>query len=80
MGTATEHGRTLRATLCEIERGVFFASYPDCKSVSETGGLTSYQVGTSAADAKHRIEQGAIALGYETVVWTQSITAPLFAS
>ena len=80
MGTAIKYQGTLRATLCEIERGVFYASYPDCQSASDTDELTSYQTGPSAADAKRRIEQVARALGYETVVWTETIIAPLFAS
>jgi hypothetical protein len=80
MGTAIKHQGTLRATLCEIERGVFYASYPDCRSASDTDELTSYQTGPSAAHAKRRIEQVAYALGYETVVWTETSIAPLFAS
>ena len=80
MGTAIKHQGTLRATLCEIERGVFYASYPDCPFASDTDELTSYQTGLSAADAKLRIELTARALGYDAVVWTESIIAPLFAS
>jgi hypothetical protein len=78
MEVAAIHGRTLRATLCEIERGVFYATYPE--SASDTDELVVYQIGTSADEAKERIEIGAHALGYETVIWKQTITAPLFAS
>jgi hypothetical protein len=80
MGTAIGYRGTLSATLCEIERGVFYASYPDCPFASDTAELTSYQTGLSAADAKRRIELTARALGYKAVVWTESIIAPLFAS
>lgn len=78
MGVVNRHGRTLRASLCEIERGVFYATYPE--SDANTDELVIYQVGTSAADAKKRIEASAYALGYETVIWDQAIVAPLFAS
>jgi hypothetical protein len=78
MGVAIRQGRALRATLCEIERGVFYATYPDFHP--DTDQLEIYQIGTSAAEARERIELSAHALGYETVVWTQTIKAPLFAS
>jgi hypothetical protein len=78
MAVANRHGRTLRASLCEIERGVFYATYPE--SGADTNELITYQVGTSAADAKKTIEASARALGYETVIWDQAIVAPLFAS
>jgi len=80
MGTGTQHGRTLHATLCEIELGVFYASYPYCASASEVAELTTYQIGASAADAKKRIERAAHALGYVAVIWTETVVAPLFAS
>jgi hypothetical protein len=78
MGVANRHGRTLRASLCEIERGVFYATYPEADC--DTDELVVYQVGTSAADAKKRIEASAHALGYETVIWDQALVVPLFAS
>jgi hypothetical protein len=78
MGVAAMHGRTLRATLCEIERGVFYATYSG--AAADTDELVIYQIGTSAEEAKERIESSAHALGYETVIWEQTITAPLFAS
>ena len=80
MGTALKYHGTLRATLCEIERGVFYASYPDCRSASDTDELTNYQTGPSAAAAKRKIEQVALALGYDSVVWSETVIAPLFAS
>jgi hypothetical protein len=78
MGGTIRHKRTLHAALCEVECGVFYVSYPD--SDLDTDKLTTYQVGTSAADAKQRIELTARALGYETVIWQQTVIAPLFAS
>jgi hypothetical protein len=78
MGVAKTQGRALRVTLCEIERGVFYATYPDL--ASDTDGLVIYQTGTSAADAKLRIEMNARVLGYDTVIWKQTVIAPLFAS
>jgi hypothetical protein len=78
MGATTIRGRILRAALCEIERGVFYATYPE--SPPDADQLIVYQVGTSAADARARIELSAHALGYETVIWKQTIKAPLFAS
>ena len=63
MGVASMHGRTLRASLCEIEHGVFYATYPE--SDCDPDELVVYHVGTSAVDAKKRIEASARALGYE---------------
>jgi hypothetical protein len=78
MGGAIVSKRTLYATLCEIERGVFYASYPGSDPDAEK--LATYQTGSSAADAKRRIELNARALGYDAVIWKQTIAAPLFAS
>jgi len=78
MGGAIAIKRTLYAALCEIECGVFYVSYPE--SDPDTGKLATYQTGTSAADAKRRIEFIARAVGYDAVIWTQTITPPLFAS
>ncbi len=80
MGTGTKNGRTLCVTLCEVERGVFYASYPLCESAADAGQLTTYQMSASAADAKQTIERCAQALGYDTVIWTETVVAPLFAS
>jgi len=80
MATATRVGRTLHVALCEVERGVFYATYPDCESAADADEMATYQLGASAADAKRRIEQSANALGYDTVVWTETVMVPLFAS
>jgi hypothetical protein len=77
MGVATKYGRTLRANLCEIEHGVFYATYPDSSPGTEE--LPNYLIGTSAAEAREAIDSSASALGYATVIWTQTIVAPLFA-
>jgi hypothetical protein len=66
--------------LCEVERGVFYAAYPDCESAADADEMAAYQVGASAADAKRRIELSANALGYDTVIWTKTVMVPLFAS
>ncbi len=78
MGDVATRGRTLRATLCEVERGVFYVNYPD--SPADKDELVIYQTCPSAADAKVCVESRAWARGYETIVWTQTIVAPLFAS
>ncbi len=80
MGSAKPHGKTLRANLCEVERGVFYATYPDGGAVTEMGELIIFQVGTCAAEAKQRIEHRAVALGYDTVIWTETIVVPVFAA
>ncbi|HEY0183761.1 MAG TPA: hypothetical protein VGC09_13220 [Rhodopila sp.] len=79
MATAIRGGRTLSATLCEVERGVFYATYPGCDSTSDADELTAYETGTCAADAKQRLERRAHALGYDTIIWTETVEVPLFA-
>lgn len=78
MEAASRRGRILRATLCEIERGVFYATYFQDRSAPDTDELPSFQVGKTAIEAKQRIERNARALGYETVSWKESITVPVF--
>jgi hypothetical protein len=80
MGTATRQGQALRVALCEVECGVFYATYPDCQSASDAAELEVYQIGASVDDAKQRIEQRVQALGYDSVIWTETIIVPLFAS
>jgi hypothetical protein len=80
MATAIRLGRTLHATLCEVERGVFYVTYPSCNPGFDADELTRYHTGTSAADAKQRIERRAQDLGYAIVTWSDTITVPLFAS
>jgi hypothetical protein len=80
MEAARRYGKILRATLCEIERGVFYATYFQDKTGPDTESLPHYQVGNSASDAKQRIEGNARALGYEAVRWKESILVPVFAA
>jgi hypothetical protein len=77
MGVATKYGRKLRANLCEIEHGVFYATYPGSNPGMQE--LPTYLIGAFAADVREGIELAASALGYGTVIWTQTIVAPLFA-
>jgi hypothetical protein len=76
MGIQITEGLTVRATLCEIERGLFHVTY----SVDGAGPgrhyLPRYQVGTCASDAKQRIEQRAQECGYETVIWEPTLAHP----
>jgi hypothetical protein len=76
MTANSKHGPTLRATLCEIERGLFYATYRTRSPVSDVHELQTYQVGISASDAKGRIEQVVRALGYETVIWKDALVFP----
>jgi hypothetical protein len=76
MGSKTRHGEKLRATLCEIERGLFHATYRRGRVASEMHALPAYQVGDDAFDAKQRIEQSAQALGYEAVIWETALMVP----
>jgi len=66
--------QTLRAALCEIERGLFQVSYHS--DSAGAGGpewvlrtLPTYQTGTCASDAKQRIEERAQGCGFEMVNW-----------
>lgn len=70
--------KSLHATLCEIERGLFYVTYPDMDPAADAVELAAYQVSASAADAKRQVEQIAYALGYQTVVWNDANSAPLF--
>jgi hypothetical protein len=78
MEAASRQRRTLRATICEIERGVFYAVYAGDRSAPATDELPVYQVGRSADDAKRSIERRAHQLGYSEVWWQESIIAPVF--
>jgi hypothetical protein len=76
MGTANRLDRTLRATLCEIERGLFHASYRsigfgvDSTSMAPNqNNLPIYHLARTASDARDDIERIARAIGFETIVW-----------
>jgi hypothetical protein len=78
MGASGSYRRTLDVNLCEIERGVFYATYRHDDPATDLDELPTYQVGQSAADAKQRIELRALALGYDVIVWKESILVPVF--
>ncbi len=75
---ACKRGNALRATLCEIERGVFYVTYPEGGFLGDIEQI--YQLGASAAEAKRQVEQSAWARGYDRIIWKDDLTAPLFAS
>jgi hypothetical protein len=79
MGSKSRYEVELRATLCEIERGLFQATYHIRRSASNVEELPTCQVGNCELDAKRRIEQSALALGYETVIWEERhVVLPVF--
>jgi hypothetical protein len=80
MGAAIRRRRTPRATLSQIERGVFHAINRHVRSVCHIGGQQAYRTGPSAADAERAIELNDEAFGYDTIVWMEAFLAPLFAS
>jgi hypothetical protein len=61
----------LRATLCEVERGLFYIAYSLDVAAPGRRLLPPYQVGTSASDAMRRVEQEARACGFESIVWDE---------
>jgi hypothetical protein len=66
----------LRATLCEIERGLFYATYPNHTRESDTLGLPTYGLGTCASQVKQRMEKSIHTFGYETVLWEDALVTP----
>lgn len=76
MGSRRMPGRVLRATLCEIERGLFHVGYQSDLAQWGVRELPAYQVGACAAEAKRRIEEQAQGCGFETVVWDYALFMP----
>lgn len=76
MTARCRHGPTIHATLCEIERGLFFATYRTNGSLSKLDDLPTYQPGTCAADAKQRIGQSAQGLGFDRIIWEDASVVP----
>ena len=76
MAAASRHGATVRATLCEIERGLFYTTFIACGSGSDLNHLPQYQAVASAAEARQRVEDGCRALGYATVIWADALVVP----
>jgi hypothetical protein len=64
----------LRATVCQIERGLFRVSYQTDAVDWDAHRLPIYQVGSSASDAKQRIEERAKGCGFGMVVWDDTLT------
>jgi hypothetical protein len=69
----------LRATLEEVEPGLFRADYP-CELNQEEAGREAFpdtHIGTDAAGVKSWVEEMAAGLGYERVEWVPSTQAGL---
>ncbi len=62
--------RRLRATLCEVEHGLFSVSYASESGDAKT--LPIYQVGADVTQAQQRVEERALASGFDTVVWDET--------
>jgi hypothetical protein len=69
MGSRRLRAQILRATLFEIERGLFHVSYRTDTAEWVGHEMPAYQTGTSASDARQRIEARARGYGFESVVW-----------
>jgi hypothetical protein len=76
MAAASRHGATVRATLCEIERGLFYTTFIACGPGSDLKQLPQYQAVASAAEARRRVEEGCRALGYAAVTWADELVVP----
>jgi hypothetical protein len=76
MAASNKYSRTLRATLCEIERGLFYVTYPSHALESDILELPTYGLGACASHVKHRIEKSIHAFGYETVMWEDALVLP----
>jgi hypothetical protein len=76
MTAGSKHSRTLHATLCEIERELFYATYPSHPFGSDILELPTYKLGTSASHVKQWMEQNIHAFGYATVIWEDAIVLP----
>lgn len=69
-------GRMLRATICEIERGLFQISYRTESPNWDVDELPPYVVGTCATDVQQRINEQAQKHGFEAVVWDYALVVP----
>jgi hypothetical protein len=67
---------TVQATLCEIERGLFYVTYTGHTLESDIPELPTYGLGTCAAYVKQRMEKTIRAFGYETVIWRDALVLP----
>jgi hypothetical protein len=73
MSDSSKHGLTLRATLCEVERGLFYVTYPGHAPESELLELPIYGLGTSPFHVKQQMEKSIRTFGYETVIWEAAL-------
>lgn len=69
MGSKMPEERTLHATLCEVELGLFHVAYRMEGAGLGKHHLPLYQLGTCASEARLLIEQQARECGYTSVVW-----------
>ena len=76
MKTTGLRAKTLHASLCEIERGLFQVNYRADFALQEKLYLPPYQAGTSASDARQQIEQKARERGYEAIIWDPEVPSP----
>jgi hypothetical protein len=72
--------RSLWATICEIEPGLYQAIYSNTGSVPDEDNLPAYQSAVSAEDARRRFERSVRAFGYDTITWIGVSAADLFLS
>jgi hypothetical protein len=68
--------KTLHASFCEVERGLFQINYRADFMQQEKFYLPPYLAGRCASDAREQIEQKARAQGYEAIVWDPEVPAP----
>ncbi len=76
MGAASRQGPPVRATLCEIEHGLFYTTFVNCGRGSDLREIPQYQVVATADEARRRIEARCLALGYGEVIWTDAMVVP----
>jgi len=70
-GVNTGSGKTLHAMLREMEPGLFRAEYPGEMNADEAGveSFPDSHIGTNAIGVRMWVEQMAINLGYDRVMW-----------
>ena len=65
----------LRATLCEVERGLFHSNYRTDTAAADVHEMPRYILAGSTADAMRRIEKAARRCGFELVLWDDGAIA-----
>jgi hypothetical protein len=76
MAARNKHGRTLHATVCEIERGLFYVTYSSQALEADILDLPTYGLGTCASQFKQWMEKSIHAFGYATVMWDDVLVLP----